>query len=271
MATDDNQNLKNIDFNHDWKFYCQTVNDLVDVKTILLSANNSHIDQHWTAITLPHIIDTIKDNKRSFKWWYCKKFDWTTTSQNLKQQVYLDFEPSQNHNKKSNIDATIWLNGTQIYSGSLTLINVSIELSSKLLYSENKHDNILVICCTNTTLSLYVYLRIYGKVIYAMGQVVMDEHNIDRYSDIDKKPNDILDYKVSVDDADGRIDVTFNPKRKSKIPSRALSFSYTSESNVHEEQNNEVNENVDDDLLVPRLAIVILIVGTRGDVQPFIA
>ncbi|CAF2683629.1 unnamed protein product [Rotaria sp. Silwood2] len=100
----------------------------------------------------------------------------------------------------------------------------------------------------------------------------MDENNLNKYKDYDKKPNDILDYKVSVDDADGRIDVMFNPKRKSKTsPIPLSSLKDSSQSIIQENQIKEIKENIDDDLLVPRLAIVILIVGTRGDVQPFIA
>jgi hypothetical protein len=83
---------------------------------------------------------------------------------------------------------------------------------------------------------------------------------------IDEKQTDTLDYTVSVDDDDGRFDVIFNAKRKSKSISTASNRSSQSVDN-----GNEINEERENDLLIPRLAIVILIVGTRGDVQPFIA
>ncbi|CAM4793077.1 unnamed protein product [Rotaria magnacalcarata] len=270
----DNQDLKSIDFDHDWKCYCQQLNDDINVETIVTTANNIHTNQCWSSVELPHRIDIGDDNKQSYKWWYYKKFEWTSTKQTSKEQLHLKFEPSSDDDdddQKFTIDATIWLNGAQIFSGSLTLLNDPIELSSNLLRSGNIHDNSLVIFCPNTNLYLHACLLVYGKVIYAIGQVMMDENNFDKYQNLDKKSKDILDYKVSVDDADGRIDVMFNPKRKFKTLTISSSLKYSSQSVVYQNQTNELNENVDDDLLVPRLAIVILIVGTRGDVQPFIA
>ena len=262
------KDLTNIDFNNDWICYCQQSSDKTDEKTIVSTASNLSTDQRWTATELPHIIDVVKRDKHSCKWWYRKQFDWTSTN----QHVYLNFEPTEDQNKKSIINATIWLNNTQIFSGSLTSLKDSIVLSSKLLKNETKHGNILVICCINTNLSLHAYLLIHGKVIYATGQVTTDEKNLNKLIDSDIKPNDVLDYTVSLDDADGRIDVMFNPQRKSKIISPPSSpLKQLSQSVINDDQTKEEKENFDDVLLVPRLAIVILIVGTRGDVQPFIA
>jgi hypothetical protein len=261
-----NKDLTNIDFSSDWKCYCQQSNDKTDEKTIVSTANNINSNSRWSSIELPHIIDVVKRDKHSFKWWYCKQFDWTSTN----QHVYLSFESIDDQNPKSNINATIWLNNTQIFVGSLTSLKDSIELSSKLLHSEIKHGNILVICCTNTNLSLLACVVIRGKIICATGQVTTDEKSFNKLKDSDKKQIDVLDYMVSVDDADGRIDVIFNPQRKSKTtPTSPLK--HFSQSFMNENQINDENKNLDVDLLVPRLAIVILIVGTRGDVQPFIA
>ncbi|CAF5119929.1 unnamed protein product, partial [Rotaria sp. Silwood1] len=102
-------------------------------------------------------------------------------------------------------------------------------------------------------------------VVCATGQVIIDERPLDEYKNSDETSNNILDYRASVDDGDGRINVTFNPKRTSIVTSTPLK--HFSQSIINENQLNEVN----DDLLVPRVSIVILIVGTRGDVQPFIA
>ncbi|CAF1105142.1 unnamed protein product [Rotaria sordida] len=267
-----NEDLININFDHDWKCYCQQSNDKTDGKTIISNAHNINTDQRWSSIELPHISNTVSNDRRPYKWWYCKKFDWTSINQTTKQHVYLNFEPLNNHDKNFNINGIIWFNGIQIFSGSLMPLKDLIELPSKLLHNENKNDNILIICCTNTKLSLYTSLLIYGKVIYAVGQVIMDENNLIKYKDTDKKSNNILDYKVSVDNDDGRIDVIFNPKRKSKtLPIPSSPLQHSSQSIIQDKQINESKENIDDDLLVPRLAIVILIVGTRGDVQPFIA
>ncbi|CAF4379885.1 unnamed protein product, partial [Adineta steineri] len=167
------------------------------------------------------------------------------------------------------ISATIWLNNTEIFSDSISSLKHPIELPSELLHSENKHGNMLVICCVDTSLSLHVCLLIQAKIIYATGQVMSDERSLDIFQDLDKQKNNVLDYTVSVDDADGRIDVKFNPKLKSKSLSTQLSTLKQPSQSIIDE--NQSTENIDEDLLVPRLAIVILIVGTRGDVQPFIA
>jgi hypothetical protein len=259
-----NKDLTNIDIDNDWKFYCQQLNDNTDENIIVSTVNNNNTNQCWSSIELPHRNDTLTLNKDSCKWWYRKQFNWTSTN----QRIYLNFESSDIHAKKSNINAAIWVNGTHIFSGSLSSWKDPIKLSPKLLHSENKHGNILLICCVNTTLSLHVCLRIRGKVICATGQVMIEENSFDKRKDSDKKQNNVLDYTVSVDDGDGRIDVVFHPKLKSKATPTII---HPSQSIINEKQTNENDENIDEDLLVPRLAIVILIVGTRGDVQPFIA
>ncbi|CAF2847104.1 unnamed protein product [Rotaria sp. Silwood2] len=263
------KDLTYIDFNNDWKCYCQQSNDNTDEKTIVSNANNINIDQDWSSIELPHIIDTIQRNKRSCKWWYRKQFEWTLTNEQREQRVYLNFEPLDRHDKQSNINAIIWLNSTQIFSGSLVSLKDPLELSSKLFHTGNKHHNILVICCINTNLFLHAYLLIHGQVVCATGQVIIDEKLLDEQTNSDKTPDNIFDYRVSVDDDNGRINVTFNPKRKSIVTSTSLK--HFSQSIINENQPNKDRDNFNDDLLVPRLAIVILIVGTRGDVQPFIA
>ena len=125
------------------------------------------------------------------------------------------------------------------------------------------------------SLSLHARLIIHGTVIWASGQVKIDDkliHNDDDDDDLSyQKENNILDYSVRVDDGDERIDVVFrNSKQKSKAPLSPSSVEPPVEpiSNA-----TRTKENKDDleDISIPRLAIVILIVGTRGDVQPFIA
>ncbi|CAF0746962.1 unnamed protein product [Adineta steineri] len=263
---ENSKDLTNIDFDNDWKYYCQESNNKTNEKTIL---SNAATDQSWSSIELPHIINTNQSTNNCYKWWYCKQFDWTSIDQQSKEQIYLNFESSDIQDNKPDISATIWLNNTEIFSDSISLLKHPIELPSELLHSENKHGNMLVICCVNTSLSLHVCLLIQAKIVYATGQVMSDERNLDISQDSDKQKNNVLDYTVSVDDSDGRIDVKFNPKLKSKSLSTQLSTLKQPPQSIIDE--NQSTENIDEDLLVPRLAIVILIVGTRGDVQPFIA
>lgn len=266
--------LTNINFDSNWKCYYQFSSD----KMMVSAANNFETDHRWSSVELPHIDVMIKRQKHeelnSYQWWYCKEFNGISTDKRSEQQLYLMFETCDgfnNNSVSSNITDTIWLNNTQIFSGSLMALSNPIELPSKLLRSENtensKHDNIVVICCSNTSLSLHARLILHGKIIYATGQVSIDEEPVSKH-----KEKDVLDYTVSVDDNSGRIDVVFKSKKKYKAPLKPLlPLTQYFGSDNDEKQSDTNKEELKDDLLIPRLAIVILIVGTRGDVQPFIA
>jgi hypothetical protein len=201
------------------------------------AAHNLDTNHRWSSIDLPHIVDMNKSRKFKkttlYKWWYCKRFDWAS----IDKQIYLTFEPYNDNSASTDITATIWLNNTQIFSGLIIALTNPIELSTKLLHSENideqKHNNILVICCSNSTLSLHARLTFHGKIICATGQVNLNEASTKKH-------------KASL----------------KPIPSSPKFVRY---------DRNENKEELKDDLLIPRLAILILIVGTRGDVQPFIA
>ena len=166
------------------------------------------------------------------------------------KQLHLVFESNDHHNDSFDINTVIQLNNIEIFSGSLVSSMNPIELPSKLLRNENS----LMICCFNSTLSLHVNLVQHNKFIFAVGEVnvTTGEH----------KDNEVLNYTVGVDDTGGRLDLTFKSKKKYKAPVPPLRS--TPECPRRDTP-------IDEDLLVPRLAIVILIVGTRGDVQPFIA
>jgi hypothetical protein len=239
------QDWTSISFDSDWKCYRQQSNDKFDEKAFI---SNLNVDKIWSGVELPHVIDVIQP---SCRWWYRKQFDWTAITSSSEQQVYLHFEPSNNHDQKCNINARIWLNGIEIFSGSLSSVKTPIELPLKLLH----HENIVIICCLNSHLSLHTLLYIHGKVICATGEMTIDE-----------KQHDTLDYTVSVSDDNGRFDLIFNQKTKSRGTLAASSRGFQLAEN-----DQDINEQKEIDLLVPRLAIVILIVGTRGDVQPFIA
>jgi hypothetical protein len=227
----DRDDLTNIDFDNDWKCYFQ----LASEENMMIAAHNVDKNHRWSSIGLPHLVDMNKSRKFN-KWWYCKRFDWAS----IDKQLYLTFEPDndlKDNSASTNITATIWLNNTQIFSGLFMALTNPIELSSKLLHSENideqNHNNSLVICCSNSTLSLHARLTFHGKLICATGQVNLNEASTKKHK------------------------ASFKP-----IPSSPKFVRY---------DRNENKEELKDDLLIPRLAILILIVGTRGDVQPFIA
>ncbi|CAF4350821.1 unnamed protein product, partial [Adineta steineri] len=133
---ENSKDLTNIDFDNDWKCYCQESNNKTNEKTIL---SNAATDQGWSSIELPHIINTSQSTNNSYKWWYCKQFDWTSIDQQSKEQIYLNFESSDIQDNEFEISATIWLNNTEIFSDSISSLKHPIELPSELLHSENKH------------------------------------------------------------------------------------------------------------------------------------
>jgi len=66
--------LKNIDFDNDWKCYCQLVSEKIKEENMITAANNADTNHRWSSIDLPHIVDMNKSRKFN-KWWYCKRFD----------------------------------------------------------------------------------------------------------------------------------------------------------------------------------------------------
>ena len=286
--TKDNNDLTIINFDHDWKCYHQISADNVDEEPMILVVNDIHPDHRWSSVELPHINDMNKQEKNKSmylsKWWYWKQFDWASISQQYDQQIYLSFESSDsvnNNSYSSNNLCTIWLNNVQIFSDSLTNLNEQIELPTKLLRTNHmektKHDNTLVICCSDTSLFLHARLIFYGKLVCAIGQIQVNDKALVTQTNSERKEKDILDYIVSVDESSDRIKVVIKSNKKYKAPLRptllptSSSESENNENQLDEHQEEEEEEESKDDMIVPRLAIVILIVGTRGDVQPFIA
>ena len=278
----DNKDLTNVEFDSDWRCYCQHSNDRTDEQSMLLAANDLEKNDRWPSIRLPHITGFTEKHKHHetglCQWWYAKQFAWMFNDQRLEQRVYLMFELSDdmyNTFSTSQLTGTVWLNNTQIYSGSFMPLSNLIELPSHLLRNENsaekKRYNILIIRCLNSSLALHTRLTFCGSVICATGKLDMNENIDNKATNTNEKENDVLNYTVSVDDNVGRIDVVFNSKKKYKAPTKPSPPLVHSVIAVNEEKLKESDQEPMTDLLVPRLAIVILIVGTRGDVQPFIA
>ena len=244
MTTPDDSII--IDFDRNWK-YCQQY-----------SNDKPEITSDWKELDLPHVTQTSNQ-----QWWYSKQFTRIPTE----QEFYLMLE---NSHILSDLMGTIWLNNTKIFSGSLLELNRPVKLPERLLQNkiteENGCNNTLTICCLTGSLSLHVRLLLTGKVIVASGQVnVNDELSSNNTNK--QNENEVLDYTVSMGNDDGRIDLAFNSKTtKYKAPIRS-SLSDDNKTKITKENKIEPNEAI----LVPRLAIVILVVGTRGDVQPFIA
>jgi hypothetical protein len=278
--------VTSVNFNCEWQCFYQSNRDRTTSNEIVTSSCRINAGPCWSSIELPHHFDDSQreqyDVTATYKWWYRKQFQWTTSIvSNSEQNVYLKFEISDDHARSvqaSTTEATVWLNRIQIFQGSLFSVQESIELSSAYLQRNDRttdrtiHMNVLVICCQNTSLCLNAYLFMYGQIVCARGEVKV----VGKHSNVDRTNHDILNYTVSMDDAERRFSVSFNPTRKSKvkfISSSTLTSSLLSQlsntSIISDQENTSEHQN--GYLLVPRLVIVMLIVGTRNDIQPFVA
>jgi hypothetical protein len=251
INNDSKESTLAIHFDRDWK-YLRTINSSLNEEFISINYN----DYHWKIIDLPHN-DIIDD---SSVYWYRKKFEWRNKP-DFQQHIYLNFYVNDDEDYNKILSITVWFNEKKIYSGILPR---PIELTKHLRINS---DNILIICSTEGyTLSLHAGIL---TPRICVGQV-----NYDDVSEMTlKKRRQTLDYTASFNDADGLIDVFINSFQKMK-KDFSCEKSDTSEDTELEHligtQQSEFKP-VFETGPVPRLAILILIVGTRGDVQPFIA
>jgi hypothetical protein len=256
MSIIDNNDYKEstvvVHFDRDWKFI-QLIDRSPDDDYVL----NKYNDDHWETIQLPHH-GTKYD---SSTYWYRKRFDWRHKPDN-QQHVYLNFTSTENDDKQSNhieiLGINFWLNEVNIYTG--TLPKQPIEITT---YLRTSSENVIVICSTQGyPLSLYARLL--------MPHICIGHVN---YDDIDentsKRHKKTIDYTASFNDSDGLIDVFIDSLHKMNREKPSVD-EHPEWDHISHADINEAKAALDTGP-VPRLAIVILIVGTRGDVQPFIA
>jgi hypothetical protein len=256
MSIIDNNDYKEssvvVHFDRDWKVL-QLINQSPDDDYVL----NNYNDDHWDTIQLPH--QGIRHDSSTY--WYRKRFDWRHKPDN-QQHIYLNFTSTEHDNKQSkNIQVsgiTLWMNQVNIFNG--TLPKQPIEITP---YLRTISENVIVICSAQGE-----SLRLYARIL--MPRVCIGQVN---YDDIDentsKKHRKTLDYTASFNDADGIIDVSIDSIQK---VNREKSYieEYPEYEHISDADMDEAKTALNIGH-VPRLAIVILIVGTRGDVQPFIA
>ena len=245
-----------IHFDRDWKCYrCRNVSSNDDTDALM---SRNYDDSQWRIINLPDK-NTFDESLTS---WYRKTFEWRKKP-DFQQHIYLNFHTDDDDDDDDNVisSLTIWLNEQRIYSGNLPR---SVELTK---YLQADADNILVICMTDGgTLSLHSKILVPRVHI---GQVKYQEANETPV----KKKREILDYSASFNDADGRIDVFIDSLQKMNKGVLRES-SENSEDAEYERVVGLRQSHIESKFRIgpiPRLAVLILIVGTRGDVQPFIA
>ena len=237
---------------------------------------HSFDDRDWTSIQLPHFDDKKLKQKFSsnyVSYWYRKRFD-VRERYDAHQHIYLHFESISHENNYSTDESdlripavTIWLNEKELFSGTLPdPVNLTHHLQRNI-------PNLVVIQSKQG-----YRLRLHARLLLPhrfSGRIDLDDLH---QNSVQKDRGKTLDYAASFDDSDGLISVFINclqkhakrnPSRYDKDAGQNADDENESPKKITKEETVEVKTLINGP--VPRLAIVILIVGTRGDVQPFIA
>ncbi len=217
-------------------------------------------DQCWKTIELP---DHNQSKNGSTMFYYRKRFDWIYTF-DLQQHMYLHFTATESNNQLENTieipGIIIWFNQRCIFEGILG--NQPIDITNDVQINA---ENILVLCSSEGySLSLHAHL-----IIPRLRTIHINANDFESTT-ITEHQYGSLNYTASFNEMNGLIDV--------KIDSYdAIDYNELSRSDEEIEFEYISNDDIDkakkalEMYPVPRLAIVMLIVGTRGDVQPFIA
>lgn len=258
MALLDNSSTKDssivVHFDRDWKVK-HLISQSPDDDYALLDYD----DNHWQTIQLPHH-DTLEPLST---YWYRKVFTWDYQFDS-QQHIFLNFTFNETENdvhpsNQSSISSfSLWLNQATIYAGKLP--HDPIEITR---YLNTSKENILTICSTQGQ-PLSLYARIIMPRV-CMGQVSLKDLD----STTMKRRCQTLDFTASYNDAHGLIDVSVDVLQKMSV-NKTEHDDLSDWDRISDEESEEARA-ASDLGPIPRLAIVILIVGTRGDVQPFIA
>ena len=227
-------------FNHNWK---RSSISKHGADEIFLSCE--YDDHHSVDITLPDHQSEGKSNG----FFYQKRFQFEYEL-NSQLHVFLSFSPDENEDSEEMTQVpafNVWLNGESICDSDS--FNPWIEITNQLKMSS---ENVIVIySLAGYSFPFYVTLIIQSAPVNVL-------------------ENRKLDYTASLNNVDGLIDLvlgSYDCINEEEANDYELSNEWVS---VSQEQIVEAAEAFKIGS-VPHLSIVMLIVGTRGDVQPFIA
>lgn len=246
-----------------------TIENFDDDWKLLVSAKGSvdeniltpdYDDHSWKTIELP---DRNPNKNDSTMFYYRKEFDWIYPF-DPRQHVYLHFTATESNNEVDNTieipNIIIWCNQKRIFEGNLG--NQSIDITNNIQIST---ENIFVLCSSEGySLSLHTYL-----IVPRLCTIYINENDFDSTTTTQHRSR-TLNYTANFNEKKGLIDVTIDANDAIDHygitgSDEQFSFEYISNDDVDNAKKAlEIGP-------VPRLAIVMLIVGTRGDVQPFIA
>ena len=264
----------NIDFDQNWNSCHYATTD--DDKLFISSITDTITDVRWSLVTLPDdagLGEETVDVEKAEKWWYRKQFKWISPNSWSLNSLDLTFQ-SLGTNDKDNchsttrsITASVWLNAVQIFSGFIRGPQTTIRLPQQLIQSNQTGGDIrkhtLIVCCTNTSLSFHASLTIPCGSAFVDDEVQSGVSVVNSVTAIETRP-DSHDYVASFDDIDERDKAVFD-----STPESSASTQVT-DTNEEKLQGNAQTDQMEPSS-VPLLTIVMLIVGSRGDVQPFVA
>ena len=265
-----NDAVTTINLDSSWQYlYLTSSNDF----SSRFSASDYN-DDDWKTISLPHQDSKSKSSQKytsmSVAHCYRKRFRINEKFDD-NQPIYLHFEsiPTHHPNDDDNVEikipgVTVWLNDKRVFSNTLP---EPIDLTNHLKKNE---ENVLLIY------SKQGYpLRLHARIILPRplsGQIDFD----DIHDDDKTKRGQTLGYSAGFNDADGLIKIFIGEvRRKYKKDHSHEEGRLTDDEKKRVKEAIAEKETVEVKTIIsgpiPRLAIVMLIVGTRGDVQPFIA
>jgi hypothetical protein len=261
-----------INFDSDWRYIRLTNSSSYDEEFI----SSDYNDEEWTCIQLPHSNDKKLHKFTStccVSYWYRKRFELHERF-DTHQNIYLHFESILEDNKQDNNESdmkipavTIWLNERKIFRSTLP---EPINLTKHLVTDS---QNVLVIHSKQG-----FRLRLHARLLVPRrlsGQIDLDDLHTNPAK---KGRGKTVDYEATFDDSDGLIALFISAVQKHAKKTGIDNVHGTNEDSDDEKQQLQKIKN--DETVevkaalnspIPRLAILMLIVGTRGDVQPFMA
>jgi hypothetical protein len=257
-----------INFDSDWRYIRLSNSTFYDDEFVPSEYN----DEDWTSIQLPHYDDKKLHRFTStcVSYWYRKRFE-LREKFDKDQHIYLHFESMSEENKQDKNESdvkipavTIWLNERKIFRNTLPEpINITN-------YLNTDSQNVLVIHSKQG-----FRLRLHARLLVPCrlsGQIDLNG----LHADIPKKGREkTVEYEATFNDSDGLIALFINAVQKhakrNGIDDGDKDFDDEKQKSKHFKIHETLEVKAALNTPIPRLAILILIVGTRGDVQPFIA
>ena len=250
--------LRKINFNGGW-FACHRTYtpDEYSNSTDLLKANEHF---QWFPVEFPH----TGGNNRKYQttnevqvWWYRKEFECLLSDHSSNDKIYLSLESKNDNNSLEalSMEMDVWIDDKKIFSHALDTPQTSIELTEMFFQSskEKKSNNdihTLLLCSKKTSFNANTFLLIPPDGTCTIKGRIF---NSNVTNNINENSHEISNYVTSVNDAEESHQNDLKRKNEQST-------------NEDKQYAKKINNQI-----IPKLNVVMLIVGTRGDVQPFIA